>query len=83
MFDAFAKKLNLDYTITEPKRCCGFGLAQGENSTGIFGEMYNGFSDVSWGQLYLTDKKLAVMDMTASYDYDQACFMVSGSIKES
>ena len=55
MFKTIARHLKFDYVITGPKRCCGFGLAEGENSTGIFGEMMHGFSDVSWGQLYLTD----------------------------
>ena len=82
MFKTIARHLKFDYDITEPKRCCGFGLAEGENSTGIFGEMMHGFSDVSWGQLYLTDLKLSNFDMTVSYDYDQACFMVSGNMKK-
>ena len=82
MFKTIARHLSFDYVITEPKRCCGFGLAEGENSTGIFGEMMHGFSDVSWGQLYLTDLKLSNFDMTVSYDYDQACFMVIGNTKQ-
>ena len=75
MFKAIAKHLNFDYVITEPKRCCGFGNLDGENSTGLNGEMVAGLSDVAWGQMYLEDWD--IMDMTVGYDDDKACLMVS------
>ena len=73
LFKAIAKHLNFDYTIREPQVCCGFGTF----STGMMGEMTLGRSDVGWSQLYLNEFKSLVMDVTTSYDEDQACFMVN------
>ena len=73
LFKAIADHLQFDYTIQEPQVCCGFGSL----STGMMGEMALGHSDVGWSQLYLNEFKFHIMDVTTSYDEDQACFMVN------
>ena len=73
LFKVIADHLKFDYTIQEPQVCCGFGYL----STGMVGDISLGHSDVGWGQLYLNEFKSLIMDVTTSYNEDQACFMVN------
>ena len=79
MFKALAKHLNFEYVINKPSRGNGFGTVEGKNSTGMMGEIILGFSDIGWGQLYST---YSFFDTTVSYDFDEACFIVSDIIQQ-
>ena len=78
MFKALAEHLNFEYVIDKPSRGDGFGSVAGKNSTGMMGEIILDLSDIGWGQLYST---YSFFDTTVSYDFDEACFIVSNLIQ--
>ena len=77
MFKALAEHLNFEYVINKPSRGNGFGTVAGKNSTGMMGEIILDLSDIGWGQLYST---YSFFDTTVSYDFDEACLIVSDMI---
>ena len=78
IFDAMAKKLKINYTIGLPKLCCMWGkkMPEGNNFTGLMGDLYNGYSDIGWANLFDTPLRREAVDVTASYTIDYGCFMV-------
>ncbi len=80
IFAAIADKLNFDFTISGPTFCCLWGGNRVEGSegnlTGIVGDLYGGFSDVAWNQLYYKFDRLALMDFTAANNFAESGFMV-------
>ena len=63
--------MNFKYIIREPQLKSGF--------EGMVAEMFMGFSDVGWSQLYLTEWRWQRFDLTTAYDEDKECLMVSPS----
>ena len=76
IFDAMAKKLKINYTIGPPKVCCMWGKKEGDNFTGLMGDLFNGYSDIGWANLFDTPLRREAVDVTASYTIDSGCFMV-------
>ena len=83
IFDAMAKKLKINYTVGLPKLCCMWGrkMPEGNNFTGLMGDLFNGYSDIGWANLFDTPLRRQAVDVTASYTIDSGCFMV-GQIHE-
>ena len=76
IFDAMAKKLKINYTIGAPKIPSMWGKKDGDNFTGLMGDLFNGYSDIGWANLFDTPLRREAMDVTASYTIDSGCFMV-------
>ena len=78
IFNEIARKLKITYTIGLPKLCCQWGrkMADSENFTGLMGDLYNGYSDIGWANLFNTPVRRAAIDLTTPYTIDYACFMV-------
>lgn len=78
IFDAIASKLRFSYTIGLPTLCCMWGreVDNGKNFTGLLGDMFNGYSDVGWANLFDTPARRKALDVTEAYTIDSGCFMV-------
>ena len=78
IFNEIARKLHINYTIGLPKLCCQWGrkMADSENFTGLMGDLYNGYSDIGWANLFNTPVRREAIDLTAPYTIDYVCFMV-------
>ena len=78
IFNEIARKLRINYTIGLPKLCCQWGrkMADSENFTGLIGDLYNGYSDIGWANLFNTPVRREAIDLTVPYTIDYACFMV-------
>ena len=78
IFNEVARKLQIKYTIGLPKLCCQWGrkMADSENFTGLMGDLYNGYSDIGWANLFNTPVRREAIDLTVPYTIDYACFMV-------
>ena len=79
MFDEIAQKSNFDYTISEPKTCCVWGMPDGNgNYTGLVGDMFNKWGDVGFTGTWDVRTWGAgdSADMTYAHLYEKICFMV-------
>ena len=67
-----------DYEISEPKQCCKWGnpVANGTNFTGLVGDLFNGYSDVGWANLFFNSQRTQLIDFTDPYRQDHGGFMV-------
>ena len=62
--------------------CCLWGKAEdgGKNFSGLVGDLFNGYTDVAWAQLFFTLERSRFIDYTDAYMFDYGGFMVSESI---
>ena len=67
-----------EYEISGPKLCCKWGnpVANGTNFTGLVGDLFNGYSDVGWANLFFNSQRTQLIDFTDPYRQDHAGFMV-------
>ena len=78
LFNEIARKLKIKYTINLPKLCCLWGkkMEDSDNFTGLVGDLYNGYTDIGWANLFSTPARIEAIDLTDPYTFDYACFMV-------
>ena len=83
IIDSIASKLNFEYTISPPKsaegdhlcRCWGDQVGK-DNYTGLIGDLYNGWCDIGWANLFDTEMHRNTADLSVPYTVDRACFIV-------
>jgi hypothetical protein len=72
-----ARCFSFDYVISPPVICCKWGDPIGDgNLSGLVGDLFNGYSDVGWANLYNTPDRRDYIDYTDAYKIDHAGFMV-------
>ena len=58
--------------------CCLWGKAEdgGKNFSGLVGDLFNGYTDIAWAQLFFTLERSQFIDYTDAYMFDYGGFMV-------
>ena len=51
-------------------------MKNGSNFTGLVGDLFNGYSDIGWANLFFSLERLAFIDFTDPYMLDYGGFMV-------
>ena len=51
-------------------------MPDSDNFTGLMGDLYNGYTDIGWANLFNTPVRRQAIDLTTPYTIDYACFMV-------
>ena len=61
-----------------PKICCKWGkqTKDGQNFTGLVGDLFNGFSDIGWANLFFNYERSNFIDYSDPYKSDYGAFMV-------
>ena len=69
---------SFEYKISQPKVCCLWGKAEdgGKNFSGLVGDLFNGYTDIAWAQLFFTLERSQFIDYTDAYMFDYGGFMV-------
>ena len=69
---------SFEYKISHPKVCCLWGKAEdgGKNFSGLVGDLFNGYTDIAWAQLFFTLERSQFIDYTDAYMFDYGGFMV-------
>ena len=67
-----------DFNISDPKLCCKWGnpVENGSNFTGLVGDLFNGYSDIGWANLFFSLQRSQFIDYTDPYMLDYGGFMV-------
>lgn len=70
------------YDISLPKVCCKWGkqVNNGQNFTGLVGDLFNGFSDIGWANLFFNYERSNFIDFSDPYIVDYGAFMVKPRI---
>ena len=78
-----AKKNNLYYCsfghdISLPKVCCKWGkqAKYGKKFSGLVGDLFNGFSDIAWANLFFNMERSKFINFSDPYIIDYGAFMV-------
>lgn len=78
--NSFIFSFRFKYDISLPKLCCMWGGPLGDknnNYTGLVGDLFNGYSDIGWANLFVNQKRAKMMDYTDAYAVDYLAWMVN------
>ena len=59
--------------------CCkwGYPVDGGMNFTGLVGDLFNGYTDIGWANLFFSLSRSQVIDYSDAYTVDYTGFMVT------
>ena len=69
---------SFEYDISLPKVCCLWGSQSedGKNFSGLVGDLFNGYSDIGWANIFFNYERSTFIDLGEPYIFDYAAFMV-------